>query len=404
MFVGLCSQRFSLVQVGNLLCCITLVYHHLMGFEALEKLRQLGTRKLPLERARLSVREGFVEVQPLFDLFKTGKVIGCQHFALHDREVDFHLIEPTGMDRGMHDNEIGVGRGQSADSRLAPVRRAIIHHPKDTLCCLVGLLFHHLRDQAPERLNARRRFTPAHDNAPPDIPGCQVLQRPPSGVLVLDPQRAPGSWWQARMAPNARLNTRLFIGADDVILGTKWFPLPGPGVQIQYLPSFVGKLRISGKNLVFVLPGFDGIGIENAPDRAGTDGLAQGPTRLHSEVCRREPTQRQASIVDRLTRTGFHEGTVQRGKTGPSGLDQVHLPNRTPPGPSVAANTAQRWDGGAPLPPHGHWTGRGQHARATPRWRVVVADRRLSVAAQYSGLAPQSHRENPADRLARDLA
>src|SRR5262249_35351910 len=160
--------------------------------------------------------------------FETGKVVGRQHLALHDREVDFYLVEPTGMDRGMHDNEIGVGGSQPADSCLASVRRAIIHHPKDALRCPVGLLLHHLRDQTSERLNACRRFTPAHDDAPPDIPRCQVLQRTAPGVLVLDPHRPPGSWWQAGMASNARLNTGLFISADDVILGAKRCSWPVP--------------------------------------------------------------------------------------------------------------------------------------------------------------------------------
>src|SRR5262245_12469449 len=103
MFVGLRGQRcFALMRVGGLLCYITLIDPYPVRLEALEKLRQLGASKLPLEGARLSVRELFVEAQTLFDFFKTGKVVRREHLALHDREVAFHLIEPTGMDRGMH--------------------------------------------------------------------------------------------------------------------------------------------------------------------------------------------------------------------------------------------------------------------------------------------------------------
>src|SRR5262245_51069106 len=101
-----------------------------MGVEALKELRQLGARKLPLARTRLAVREYFIEAEPLCNLCKTAKVVGRQHLALYDREVDFDLVEPTGMDRGMHDNAICVGRGQPVDRRLATVRRAVIHHPK----------------------------------------------------------------------------------------------------------------------------------------------------------------------------------------------------------------------------------------------------------------------------------
>src|SRR5207344_2312846 len=119
-----------LMRVWGFLCCITLVYNHPMGFEALKKLHQLGARKLPLEGARLAVREFFIEAQTLFDVLQTDKVVRREHLALHDREVDFPLIEPTGMDGGMHHKEMSIGLGQPVDSRLAPVRRAIIYHPE----------------------------------------------------------------------------------------------------------------------------------------------------------------------------------------------------------------------------------------------------------------------------------
>jgi hypothetical protein len=93
------------------------------------------------------------------------------------------------------------------------------------------------------------------------------------------------------MTPDAGLDTGLFIGTDDVILGAQRFPLPVPSIQIQHAPCFFDKLGVSGKNPILVLPRFDGIGIEYAPDCAGTDRLAQRPTGLCSDVRRREPTQ-----------------------------------------------------------------------------------------------------------------
>jgi len=304
----------------------------------------------------------------------------------------------------MHYNQIGVGFGQPVDRRLAPVRRAVIDHPEDACCRAVGGPLHDLRDQAPERLDACRGFTPAHDDPPTDVPGRQVLARTTALVLVLDPQRTPGCRGQAGMTPDAGLDTGLFISTDDVILGTKWFPLPVPRIPIQHSASFFDKVRISGKNPVLVLPRFDRIGIEYPPDGAGTDRLAQGLTGLRSDVRRREPTQGQIRVVDGLTRDGFDEGVVQRGKTGPFALDQGHRPSQTPPGPSVVANSARHWDGGAPRWRPGHSRGGDRPARATPAWHVVATDTRLSVAARYLGLAPGNHRESEDDRLARDLA
>lgn len=133
MFVGLGSQRFALVRLRDCLGCLPLVHHHTLGLEALEKLRQLGTGELPCKRPWLLVREHFVERQTPFDLLETGKVVGRKDLPLHDREVDFHLVEPTGMHGGIHQNRIGVRLGQPPDRCVATMRRAIIDDPEDTL-------------------------------------------------------------------------------------------------------------------------------------------------------------------------------------------------------------------------------------------------------------------------------
>ena len=77
--------------------CVTLIWHHTVNLEALEELQQLGAGELPCKRVWLLVRELFVEVQTLVDFLKTGKIIRCEYLALHDRKIDFHLIQPTGM-------------------------------------------------------------------------------------------------------------------------------------------------------------------------------------------------------------------------------------------------------------------------------------------------------------------
>src|SRR5438270_716424 len=87
-----------------------------------------------------------------------------------------------------------------------------------------------------------------------------------------------------------------------VVLGTEWFSAPEPGVQIQDVPGFVGKLGVAGKDPTLVAPRFDRIASENAPHCAGTDRLSQRAAGLRSEVRGGEPTQGQPGVVDRLTR------------------------------------------------------------------------------------------------------
>jgi hypothetical protein len=68
---------------------------------------EVAAGELPLEwlsdRA-VMVLEG---EQVLLELLETGEVVGGQSFSLEHREVDFDLIEPTAMDRGMDDDQIG---------------------------------------------------------------------------------------------------------------------------------------------------------------------------------------------------------------------------------------------------------------------------------------------------------
>lgn len=65
--------------------------------------------KVPLER----FGDGLVVLlklqQAIGERLSGGEVVGRKHLSLHDREVDFDLIEPAGVNRTMHRDEIGVG-------------------------------------------------------------------------------------------------------------------------------------------------------------------------------------------------------------------------------------------------------------------------------------------------------
>jgi len=195
------------------------------------------------------------------------------------------------------------------------------------------------------------------------------------------------------MAAEARLDTGLFIGTDDVILGAKWGPLPVSGIQIQHSSRLLGKVGVAGKDPLLVAPRFEGIGSQNPPDRAGTDRLAQRRPGLRRDICGREPTQGQSGLMDRFTCYSFNPGLLQRGKTRSCGLAREHRSSRTHPAPSVASSTARHWDGGALLRQRGCWRGGDRPARATPTWRVVAVERPLSVAERGLEHALPSLRE-----------
>ena len=196
----------------------------------------------------------------MFDFCQAGAIGGGEDFALPDREVNFDLVEPPGVDRRGHDTQIRIRLSQAAHGSLAPGGRTVIHDPKDTCGATVRLLLHHLRDQAPERFNARRRFTPPPAEPAADIPGGQVLQGSAALVLMLDPAATPRGGRQTGMAAQPRLDTALFSGADNVGLGAQGVTLPGARLQIQHPARLLGKVGITGKAPILVPPGVDCLG------------------------------------------------------------------------------------------------------------------------------------------------
>ena len=58
--------------------------------------------ELPLERLSQALVMTFELLQAPGESRQGGKVIGSKNLALDDGEIDFDLIEPTGVDRGMN--------------------------------------------------------------------------------------------------------------------------------------------------------------------------------------------------------------------------------------------------------------------------------------------------------------
>ena len=69
---------------------------------------QFGAIKLPVKRGWALVGQCFIQGQPEPYGFQIGKVIGGEHLPLDDGEVDFDLIEPTGVDGGMDQDDTGI--------------------------------------------------------------------------------------------------------------------------------------------------------------------------------------------------------------------------------------------------------------------------------------------------------
>src|SRR5580692_4578511 len=79
-----------------------------LGFQFCQERAQSSAVELPFKRLRFSIAQFFVQPQSLFDLLQAGEVVWGQYLPLDDREINFYLIEPTGMHGRMNQDRLPV--------------------------------------------------------------------------------------------------------------------------------------------------------------------------------------------------------------------------------------------------------------------------------------------------------
>ena len=310
----------------------------LAGRDSCQQGSKLVTIELPRKGLRMLVAQVLVKRQPHPNGIQVGKIVRRQHLALNDREVDLHLVEPTGVDRRMHQDDARIDFHQTVASRFAAVGRAIIYNPEQPLRRAVGLLREDLDYQSTKRFDAGRCFATSHDVSTTNIPGRQILQRSASLVFALYPRCPARPRSQRGMDANACLNARLLVGPDDKVLVFQGFSLPMPRVQVKDRPGLCQELRVSRKDPVLVLPGLDGVLVQDPPYRAAADCLAQRRLCSRREIFQGLPTNRLAGFRDSFTSQGLDQCVIPRGKNRPYDRVPRHPPRKTLPLPSVSAS------------------------------------------------------------------
>src|SRR5262245_21320531 len=338
------------------------------------------------------------------DLRQVGERVRCEHLTLNNGKVDCYLIEPTGMDRGMDQDQVWRGQREPLARGLPTMGRPVVHHPEEPLTRAGGCLVHHLIHESPKRLDPGVWFATSHNVSTATSPPRQVWQRAAPLVLECDVGRPPGSGWQAWMAPDPGLDTGLLIGTHNVILGAQRLARPQARVQLQDAPSFIGAERITGKTPVLVLPGFGSIGRQNGPDRTPADRLAECLVSATRQIRQRLAAQGLMGLRDQLTRQGFDNGLLQRGKKRRDALAPVHPPARSPPGSSGAASAVPNLDGVEPSALLRHGRAGAVHAAGRRAPRVGAPETEWSAGGPSGELAPEKPRENMGGRSVRDQA
>ena len=114
--------------------------------------------ELPREGLRMLVAQVLVKCQSHANGIQVWKVVRREHLALDDRKIDFDLVEPTGVDRSVDQDDARINFSQAATGRFAAMRRTVIHKPKQSFRRTVGLLRENLIHQSAKRFDAGRWF------------------------------------------------------------------------------------------------------------------------------------------------------------------------------------------------------------------------------------------------------
>ena len=121
-----------------------------------------------------------------------SEVIGREHFSLDNREVNFDLVEPTSVNRRMHEGQVRIAVAETLSSLDSSVRRAVVDDPEDATGVVVGRSCHDLFNQPIERGNAILGFTAPEDSSVMHIQCRDIAPSTATKVLVLDPNGSCG--------------------------------------------------------------------------------------------------------------------------------------------------------------------------------------------------------------------
>ncbi len=220
---------------------------------------------------RLEGKDSPLEFPEVFE------VIRREDLPLKHGEIDFHLIQPTGMDESVNQHRIGIPAFEPGSRGLSPVGRPVVGDPEDAARGSIGRLRHDEIDQLMKARNASSLTAEAEDFGATNIPCRQVSQRPFPLVLMLDTARATRLGGGGLSHTPPRLNAGFLVGADDIVAGAQGFALPFPMVEIEHQTGLALEIRIPRPDPTAITPGADGIGAEPAPNRGSADRGGQCP-------------------------------------------------------------------------------------------------------------------------------
>lgn len=157
--------------------------------------------------------------QPILDILQGREVVWSEGLALDNGEVDFDLIEPTGMDRAVYGYDVGKGRLETLDGSLAAMGGAVVNDPEHAAGVAVRGLVHDLCDKAIEWVDAGSFLATAEDLRSVNVECGQIGPGAAAGVLMFDAGGLTLTRGQGRMLTDSGLDAGFLVGTDHELVG-----------------------------------------------------------------------------------------------------------------------------------------------------------------------------------------
>lgn len=288
-----------------------------MGLDSCQQAGQVLSCELPLEGLSHFLVMLLEPKETIFKLSKRCEVIGREDLSLHDGEVHFHLIKPTGMNRRVHGDDSRPASLESFGTFPAAVRGTVVHDPENTPCGGVRLLAHHLAHQSFKWGDACFPLAATVDLGSADVPSRKIRPRPLAFVLVLDSHRLARPRWQSGVDATASLDACFLVRRDHEVPGCQRAALPDALVQVQNPSRPFLKGRVARENPAPVTPRANGVFGQPTPKCGLADGCDKPAAQdLSSEFGDAEAGQGKPGIARRFARQGFNGDDHAGGESG----------------------------------------------------------------------------------------
>lgn len=276
------------------------------GGELVHQFGEVGTGEFPLEGSCQALVVILESEETILHFEEGREVVGGEDLPLDDREVDFDLVEPTGVDRRMDQDEVGVGFLEPSEGSLPAMGGAVIHDPEHPARIAVRGLGHDLGDEAAERLNAGGRLASSADLGAVNIERRQVGPRSTADIFMFDSGGLMRARRRSRMDSDSGLDAGFLVGADDEVLRAKGLALPLLGVEVENPARLGREFGIAGEDPGAVAPRANGVFMKPAPHGFITDGGDEaGALDVPDDVRGAQARERQAQRGGEFTGDGL---------------------------------------------------------------------------------------------------